>query len=164
MRFLACSCWKLCWLICAYRHLTVLLNRSTFYEDIVRRRSDFIFIMCAILTLTLFLCCFVHMCGLVLLFHYCYLSFISQKECEVNFFYGQYLQLIWHLLGAWGIFFYLFEFVACLINLFWFHQNFYGIPMGVIPLGYTNTFARIFYGPDKETVRYGKVMRNLFCS
>ncbi|XP_025085971.1 acylglycerol kinase, mitochondrial-like [Pomacea canaliculata] len=32
-------------------------------------------------------------------------------------------------------------------------KNFYGIPMGVIPLGYTNTFARIFYGPDKETVR-----------
>lgn len=30
MRFLACSCWNLCWLICVYRHLTVLLNRSTF--------------------------------------------------------------------------------------------------------------------------------------
>lgn len=164
MRFLACSCWNLCRLICAYRHLTVLLNRSTFYEDIVRRRSDFNLIMCAILTLTLFLCCFVHMWAgfivpvLLFIFHF------TERVWSQLFFMASifsWYDIFW---GLGGFFFYLFEFVACLINLFWFHQNFYGIPMGVIPLGYTNTFARIFYGPDKETVRYGKVMRNLFCS
>ena len=35
-----------------------------------------------------------------------------------------------------------------------FLQKFHKIPVGVIPVGNTNTFSRLFYGVDKDPVRY----------